>query len=158
MNNYQLEQYLNDYYAMLRKITEPIRQLAESYTEQIKQIQQVVSDTIKPSIDKANEALREYHEKMKEFIEYAKAISIMYKEAPPSYAIEEETSIPESVEQENSPSRAPPDKSFTEKLLFWYIYLTLALMPVIPYLERLIIDSYVFEILKIVFKLFGVYL
>ena len=64
MNNYQLEQYLNDYYAMLRKITEPIRQLAESYTEQIKQIQQVVSDAIKPSIDKANEALREYHEKL----------------------------------------------------------------------------------------------
>lgn len=64
MNNYQLEQYLNDYYAMLRKITEPIRQLAESYTEQIKQIQQVVSDAIKPSIDKANEALREYHEKI----------------------------------------------------------------------------------------------
>lgn len=156
MNNY--EQYLNDYYAMLKKITEPIRQFAESYMEQIKQIQQAVSDAIKPSIDKANEALREYHEKMKEFIEYAKALSVMCKEAPPSYTLEEEASIPESVEFENSPSRSPPNKSCTEKLLFWYIYLTLVLMPVILYLERLIIDSYVFEILKIVFKLFGVHL
>ena len=158
MNNYQLEQYLNDYYAMLRKITEPIRQLAESYSEQIRQIQQVVSDAIKPSIDKGNEALREYHEKMKEFIEYAKAISIMYKEVPPSYTLEEEASIPESVGQENSPSRAPPDKSFTEKIVFWYIYLTLTLMPIISYLERLIIDSYIFEILKIILKLHGVHL
>lgn len=158
MNNYQYEQYLNDYYAMLRKITEPIRQLAESYTEQIMQFQQAVSDAIKPSIDKANEALREYHEKVKEFIEYAKAISVTCKEAPPSYTLQEEVSIPESVKFENNPSRAPPDKSFTEKLVFWYIYLTLTLMPIISYLERLIIDSYIFEILKIVFKLFGVHL
>lgn len=152
------EPYIKRYNNMVYEMLAPIRKFADEYMQQLNQIQQTINKEIQQALERTNAIMRLYRERLEEYREYLKEITVYHREAPPSYDLVIDIDMPESLEIDDAPSRSPPDDSILVKVQVWFLILLPVVLQGLLYCEELVLGEYLLRVIKSLLELFGVYL